>query len=92
MICENENELLFQVGINEKDKIFIDTSLRLVSDVISQKIDNGLAFIDNLSMQNITNQITDIAMAVHGLKRVMIFDFTSQSDSKIQKKFYNSSK
>lgn len=78
--------------MNQNEKLTIGTSLHLISDIISQKTHNGFVFINNSSIQDITNQITEIAISVYGLKRVMILDLNNNSDSKIQNKFYQNPK
>nr|QDF21420.1 histone deacetylase 6 isoform X2 [Brachionus koreanus] len=94
-IDENESEILLQsnqIDSSESDKLTIGSSLQLISDIISQKFDNGFVFMHNSSIQDITNLITEITIAVHGLKRIMILDLDKNSDSKIQNKFYQSPK
>ncbi|CAF0704332.1 unnamed protein product [Brachionus calyciflorus] len=97
LVNDTERKSLIErnIAIDDNDSLVVGSSLELVSDLFSENIDNGIVFIEKLKNYNdldIISLITEIIIAKHGLKRVLILDLKNDLNTNIQEKFYRDPK
>ena len=83
--------------MNEANSFVLGGSLELINNILTNKINNGVGFINKINEQ--TSKVLSIEAVLakyciqkHNMKRVLILNWDKDHNLNLQNEFYNNSK